>query len=107
MATNSPFLTHILELMRPLKNITARAMFGGYGIYQNGNVFAIVADDELYFKVTDANRAAFAERGLKPFTYDRKGKKISMTYYAAPPECLDDARFMTEWAAAAIRAARG
>jgi TfoX/Sxy family transcriptional regulator of competence genes len=35
------------------------------------------------------------------------GKTISMAYYAASPECLDDARFMTEWASAKIRAARG
>ena len=98
MPKTSPFLTHILELLRPLKGGTARAMFGGYGIYKDGKMFAIVTGDELFFKVTEANRAAFVERGLQPFGYSRKGKKVALSYYAAPAECLDDSRAMVEWA---------
>lgn len=69
-------------------------------------MFAIVVEGELYFKVTDKNRAAFVERGLQPFSYERKGKQVAMSYYAAPAECLDDARFMTEWAEQALKAAK-
>ena len=103
--TNSPILAHILELLRPLKGVSARAMFGGHGLYKNGKMFAIVVDGELYFKVTDANRADYKERGLGPFTYDRKGKTVALSYYAAPAECLDDARFMVEWAEKSLNAA--
>ena len=103
----SPFLSHILELLRPLKGISARAMFGGTGIYKDGKMFAIVVEGELFFKVTDANRPAYVERGLKPFTYQRKGKEVSLSYYQAPAECLDEPRFMQEWAEGAMRAAKG
>ncbi len=100
----SEILPHILELMRPLKGVTARAMFGGHGIYRNGLIFAIVADGELFFKVTDANRADYEERGLQPFTYEAKNKKrVAMSYYQAPPECLDDSRFMVEWAEKSLK----
>ncbi len=88
--------------MRPLGGVTARAMFGGHGIYKNGKMFAILVDDELYFKVTDGNRADFVERGLKPFRYKRKNKEVEMSYYAAPSECLDDSRCMVEWSARAV-----
>lgn len=91
-------LTHILELLRPLGGVTARAMFGGHGLYHNGKMFAIVVEGELYFKVTDATRPEFEERGLKPVTYDRNGKTVAMSYWQAPAECLDDARPMVEWA---------
>lgn len=73
-------------------------MFGGHGLYRNGKMFAIVVDGELFFKVTEATRPDFEERGLKPFTYARKGKTIAMSYWSAPAECLDDSRVMIEWA---------
>jgi len=38
------YLKEVLELFGP---ITARKMFGGYGIYHNGLMFALVADDTL------------------------------------------------------------
>jgi DNA transformation protein len=107
MPKPSPILTHILELLRPLKGVSARAMFGGYEIYKDGKMFAIVVEDELFFKVTGANRAAYHERGLKPFTYERKGKQVSLSYYQAPAECLDESRIMQEWAESAFGAAMG
>jgi DNA transformation protein len=73
-------------------------MFGGHGLYRNGKMFAIVVEGELFFKVTEATRADFEERGLQPFTYDRKGKRVALSYYQAPPECLDDSRPMVDWA---------
>ncbi len=97
MAKTPPFLAHILELMRPLGGVTARAMFGGFGIYRNGRMFAILVDDELFFKVSDHSRAKFEQRGLKPFTYERKGKQISMSYFQAPAECLDESHVMVDW----------
>lgn len=106
-SASHPFIDHILELMRPLKGIAARAMFGGYGIYKDGKMFAIVVDDELYFKGADSNRRDFEERGLHPFTYVRKGKPVALSYYQAPAECLDEGRVMAEWAEKAIKAAEG
>lgn len=95
---NPAFLTHILELLKPLGGVTARAMFGGYGLYRNGKMFAIVVEGELFFKVTGKVQAEYEARGLKPFTYERQGKPVSLSYFQAPAECLDDAHPMEEWA---------
>lgn len=105
MATSNSILSHVIELMRRLRGVSARAMFGGHGIYKDGVMFAILADGELYFKVTGANRRAYDERGLAPFVYERRGKKVAMSYRAAPAECMDDPRIMAEWAEPAWRAA--
>ncbi len=91
------FITHLLELYRPMQGVSAKRMFGGYGFFKDGLMFALVADDELYLKVGDANRAEFEERGLKKFRYQRKGKDASLSYYQAPVECLDESRILVEW----------
>lgn len=102
MASSPAFVAHVLELLKPLGGVSARGMFGGHGVYRNGKMFAIVVEGELFFKVTEATRADFEERGLKAFTYDRKGKTVALSYYQAPPECLDDSRPMVDWARKAL-----
>jgi len=41
----SDFVEYVLEPLAPLKNVRARKMFGGYGIYQESVMFGLVADD--------------------------------------------------------------
>ena len=48
MARSDEFVRHVLDLMAPLGAVRARAMFGGYGVYQRDTFFAIVVDDTLY-----------------------------------------------------------
>jgi hypothetical protein len=61
---NTPdFIAHVLELMLPAAPASARAMFGGHGIYAGGPIVAIVIDDILYFKSDEANRAEIARTG--------------------------------------------
>ena len=83
-------------------------MFGGNGIFRDGLMFGLVADSTLYLKVDDVNKPEFEERGLGPFTYEGKGKPMSMSYHRAPEEALDNAEDMRVWAegayAAAVRA---
>jgi DNA transformation protein len=33
-----------------------KSMFGGFGVYRAGQIFAIVVEDLLYFKVDDTTR---------------------------------------------------
>lgn len=88
--SKSEFLNYILELLSDQDAISARAMFGGYGIYKYGQIFALIIHDELYFKVDDSNRDYFINAGSEPFSYERNGKKYYMSYYNAPSEIYDD-----------------
>ena len=62
-------------------------MFGGYGVYLDRTMFALVADNALYLKVDDDSRGEFEAAGLEPFRYWKKGKSYQMSYHAAhcPP----------------------
>jgi DNA transformation protein len=44
-------------------------MFGGYGIYKDGIITAIIVDNELYFKVNEINIDDYKKHGCIPFTH--------------------------------------
>ena len=99
------FVTYVVELMESVGPVSAKGMFGGYGIFLDGLMFGLVADSILYLKVDKENENEFKAKGLEPFTYNKKGKEIKMTYYQAPEEALEDAEEMNSWANKAYGAA--
>lgn len=107
MATESATLAHVLDLLdEALGEVRARAMFGGHGLYHGGVMFALIADDQLYFKVDEATRGRFDEAGSRPFVYQGKGKPVTMSYWGAPEGALDAADDLRPWARLGVEAAR-
>ncbi len=84
------FVEYITEMLEPFGNIKTRKMFGGYGIYKNRLMFALIADNELYFKADLETAKYFKSQGLEPFTYKAKGKLIALSYYKILPEIIED-----------------
>lgn len=79
------------DLLAGMGHVTARAMFGGYGVYRDGVIFGIIVDDELYLKVDASNRAEYEKLGSQPFVYSAKGgKKLTMSYWKVPAETLEN-----------------
>jgi DNA transformation protein len=105
MARSSEFVEFVLETLQPIGGVSARRMFGGWGIYKDGVMFALIAYDQLYFKVDDGNRAAYEDAGLPYFTYADKGKPIRMPYREAPSDGFDDPDTLCAWARDAYAAA--
>ena len=106
MGMSAEFRDHLLDLLAPLGPVRAKRMFGGGGLYLDGTMFAIVADDVLYLKADDGNRGDFEARGLPPFRYSRGGREFALSYHEAPPDLLDDADDLAAWARKAWEAAR-
>ncbi len=104
----SEFTDYLQEVFASFGSIRARRMFGGYGIYHDGVMFALVADDTLYLKADADTRDRFLTHGLDAFKYNKNGKTVTMSYYLAPEEILEDAELACEWAqqayAVALRA---
>lgn len=101
----SEFVANLHEVFALFGPVRARRMFGGYGIYHDGLMFALVADNMLYLKTDNLSRAAFDAQGLRPFEYVKNGKPIKMSYYLAPDEIFEDAEVAREWAFLAFAAA--
>ena len=63
MASQQGTVDFLIDQMAGAGNVSARKMFGEYGLYCDGKMFAIVADDQLFFKPTDAGRAWISALG--------------------------------------------
>jgi DNA transformation protein and related proteins len=105
MPARNAYLGFLLEQMAPLGDISSRAMMGGYCLYCDGIVFALVARGALFLKADDVNRGAFTARGLKAFR-PFEDQNASMSYYEAPPEIFEDPDAMREWCGGAVQAGR-
>lgn len=99
------YLVFLLDSLSVLGVVSARRMFGGYGIYKNGLMFAIVVEDVLYLKTSPASVGAYQARALPPFTYQKQGKLCRIAYYQCPEEALEDPEEMLKWAGLAFEAA--
>ena len=95
MKANTGYTDYVMDQLTPLGGIGGRAMFGGYGIFHEGVMFAIISDDTLYFKVNDSNRAVYESAGSWSFPHSR-------SYYEVPADVLDDTARLQEWARAAL-----
>ena len=56
MATNKDLVQYIADQMARAGEVTFKKMFGEYGLYLHGKFFAMVCDDHLLFKPTEAGR---------------------------------------------------
>lgn len=103
------FVRHIVEQLAPLGDISARAMFGGWCLFLDGDALALIDDGRLYLKVDDEVRRDFEAAGGEPFRYHHKGKGVDVemrAYSTIPDEDLDDRPALLSWARRSAGAAR-
>ena len=99
MAVDKEYIDWVMELLSPVGDITNRAMFGGYGIFENGIMFALVSKEpSLYFKASESNIGFFEEAKSKRFK--------PMPYYEVPADILEDVDELSIWAKRSIEVAK-
>ena len=59
MASSLEFTRYVAEQLSGAGEITWKKMFGEYGLYCDGKLFANVSDDQLFIKITEAGRSLF------------------------------------------------
>ncbi|HLF20901.1 MAG TPA: TfoX/Sxy family protein, partial [Aestuariivirga sp.] len=89
MSAAREFAEFLKEQMAGFGPVSVRPMFSGAGVFRDGLMFALVANDVLYFKADDTTKPDFEAEGLGPFVYGtKKGKNTIMSYRRAPERCL-------------------
>ena len=58
MVASDGFAEFLREQLTPLGHLTMRRMFGKTGVFCNGLMFGMVADDTLYVRVDDDNKCS-------------------------------------------------
>ena len=105
MTEQQEFATHIVDLLDPFGPCEARRMFGGFGIFHQGLMFALIADANLYLKADAQTRELFEDEGCEAFSYYKKDKEYRLSYYLAPDEFFEDDVATLRWARLAFDAA--
>jgi DNA transformation protein and related proteins len=93
------------EALAPLGQVTMRKMMGGATLYLNGTVFAILVDDEIWFKSDAESDAVWDGQGCERFSYSFKdGRTGLMNYRRGPTDVYDDPDAMQRWARLGLEA---
>ena len=89
----------LVKRLSTLGDVTSRKMFGGYGIFESGKMFALVTSGGVaHLKVDDSNVAKFEQAEMKQF-----GR---MPYYQIPDKVLKDTRSLRSWATQSLENAK-
>src|SRR5438552_16927796 len=104
MADDS-LLEFVLDQLGALPELRARRMFGAHGLYSGDKFFGILDEGRLFFKTDAASAADYTARGMGAFTYESKGKRMTMAYHEVPLDVLENAPELTAWARKAIQIA--
>jgi DNA transformation protein len=95
----------VQEALEPLGPVTMRKMMGGATLYLDGTVFAILAEDEIWFKSDAEADAVWDAEGCERFAVTFKdGRVDTMNYRRGPTDVYDDPDAMRRWAALAQQA---
>lgn len=100
----NPFTDFVLDQLRSFGGVSARAMFGGHGLYKDGVFFAAIAEDRLFFRVSDVTRPRYEEAGMPPFS--PYGMKPMRSYFEVPADVLESPPQLADWAREALSNAR-
>lgn len=106
MANTPSFVQYAVDLLSPLGAVSARAMFGGHGLYAEGRMFGLLDDGELFLKADAESRGAFVTAGCAQWVYAGPHGPMPGGYYRPPPEAMEDFEAMRPWFELAVGAAR-
>jgi DNA transformation protein len=107
MVASDSFAEFLREQLAPMGRVTMRRMFGKTGVFCNGLMFGMIADDVLFVRVDEHNKAVFKEAGsAPPLNYEKQGRTIDLAFWRVPERLLDEPAELVVWARAALAAAR-
>lgn len=110
MSVSTEYVEYIRDLLTNFPDLTMKKYFGGMALRSsalgNDTQFGTILGDVLYFVVDDLTRPKYIEKGMKPFSYDKKDKTVIVKkWYSAPEALFEDEVLMTQWAMEALEAA--
>ena len=102
MSVSPKFIAMLEDILAPLGSIGVRRMFSGAGVYCDGVMFGLVADDVLHLKTDTTTRAKFEAEGCGPFAYDVKGRTVATSYWRVPERLYDEPDELVGWSRIAL-----
>ena len=105
MSYDESLYAWVQEALEPIGTVSLRKMMGAAVLYLDGTVFAVLDEEEIWFKADAESEAIWDEAGCERFTFTEKdGTVQTMNYRRAPTDVYDDAEEMQRWARLAVEA---
>ena len=89
----------------PFGPVSVRRMFGAYGVFYQGLMIALLNRDTLYLKSDQASVSLYHKQGCEQFTYQRQGRSVGLSYFAAPNNMFDSPDSVMRWCTVAYESA--
>ncbi|MEZ9078877.1 TfoX/Sxy family DNA transformation protein [Vibrio harveyi] len=86
---DKPILKDSMKLFEALGNIKSRSMFGGFGLFADETMFALVVNNQLHIRADQQTSSDFETQGLKPYVYKKRGFPVVTKYYAISDDLWD------------------
>jgi TfoX/Sxy family transcriptional regulator of competence genes len=78
MASDKEFVDFVVEQIENAGEIRAKSMFGEYGIFSGKKFFALICDNKLFIKPTEAGRLFIVRNTVKELPEPKPKKRKSM-----------------------------
>jgi DNA transformation protein len=101
---DTSFRDFVLDQLAGLPGLDARAMFGGHGLYLDGEFFGMIWKGRLWFRTDERSREEYRALGADPIPFgDDLAENV---YWSVPEDVLEHAGRLAEWARAAAATPR-
>ncbi|WGW01490.1 TfoX/Sxy family DNA transformation protein [Vibrio sp. YMD68] len=87
---DKPILKDSMRLFEQLGRVKSRSMFGGFGIFVEDTMFALVVNDKLHIRADSIAVKKFKQQGYMPYVYKKRGHPVVTKYYALPDDWMSD-----------------
>jgi len=94
------------ELFASFGTVEVRRTFNFHGLFRDGTIFGLVADERVFLKTDVQSRQPFETAGSTPFCYRaRDGSEVATSYYELPARFYNEPEEAAAWAQAAYEVA--
>lgn len=103
MAIAKHFLTQTLSQLSQVAPVYYKRLFNEVGLYHQGQLFGLVVEDRVYFRVDDSSVSPYRARGMEPLR-PKSAQGPDSHFYQLPPDVLNTPPELTFWLRAAVEA---
>lgn len=105
MTQSNAFLHECIEAISRVAPVTYRRIFHGFGIYYQGVQFALVINDQLYFRSDEFSRGLFLAKKMVAFMPSRI-EALESHFFQLPHEVLTHPAELRHWMRISVEAAQ-
>ncbi|QIA64808.1 DNA transformation protein [Vibrio astriarenae] len=102
---DKPILKDSMRLFEQLGTVKSRSMFGGFGIFVNDTMFALVVKNKLHVRKCADLETAISQHELEPYVYEKRGFPVVTKYFQLPDSWVNEPARLLSVATTALKAA--